>query len=311
MIRGVGDRPLAGMALVTAATLSFTSMDTLVRATGAVIPVLLLIWMRYAFQATSMAAWLAFDRTRRFRPARPGFQAARGALLLTTSILSFFGLQYMPVPEFSAINLLTPVLVTMLAAWLLHERVSWPRWALVAFSFAGALIVIRPGSGLFGWAALMPLACAVAYAAFQVISRRYAALDDPLVTHFWTGFTGTVLFTPVLLLGLTDLPARLAALGAAQWALMLVIGAFGTFGHLLLVVAFRYAPASRLAPFHYSALLWAIVISWLVFGHWPDPAALAGMAVIGACGVISAWLTWRAAGADARRAAAVEAPGEH
>jgi drug/metabolite transporter (DMT)-like permease len=302
MTRGLSNRPLAGMLLVLAATLSFASMDTLIRGTGVVVPVLLLLWARYAFQAVSMALWLARDRTRRFRPAHPRFQAGRGALLLTTSLASFFGLQYMPVPEFSAISLLTPVFVTLLASWLLREQVSWPRGLLVAASFAGALVVVRPGSGLFGWAALLPLACAVAYAFFQVLSRHYAALDDPLVTHFWTGFTGTVLVTPVVLLGVPDLAARVASLSAAQAGLMLAIGALGTFGHLLLVVGFRFAPASRLAPYHYSQLLWAIALSWFAFGHWPDPAALVGMAVIGACGAVAGWLAWRSAASAAARA---------
>jgi len=304
----VKNRPLGGMLLVVAATLAFASMDTTIRGTGASVPVLLLIWTRYAFQAASMAVWLALDPRRRFRPAHPRFQAGRGALLLTTSMASFFGLQYMPVPEFSAISLLTPVFVTLLAAWLLQERVSWPRGLLVACSFAGALVVIRPGSGLFGWAALLPLACAIAYAFFQVLSRHYAALDDPLVTHFWTGFTGALLCTPILLLGLPDLPARVAGLSLPQGALMLTIGALGTFGHLLLVVAFRFAPASRLAPYHYAQLLWAIALSWLAFGHWPDPPALAGMVVIGACGAVAAWLAWRSAGQRATIAPPTEGP---
>ena len=90
-----------------------------------------------------MAVWLLRSRTSGFRAAHPRFQALRGVLLLLTSSASFFGVQYMPVAEFTAINMLTPVVVTLLAGWVLHERVSLPRWLLVCGGFAGALIVIR------------------------------------------------------------------------------------------------------------------------------------------------------------------------
>ena len=111
----------------------------------------------------------------------------------------FLGLQFMPVPELTTINLLAPLLVTLLAAWLLHEHVSRLRWSLVAGGMVGALIVIRPGSGVFGLAVLLPLAGAFTYAAFQVLTSRLSALDPATTTHFWTGLVGTVLVTPLLL----------------------------------------------------------------------------------------------------------------
>lgn len=275
--------------------LLFAVLDTAVRWVGAAIPVLLILCWRYATQATVMAVWLAFDRRRSFRPGHPRFQVLRGTLLLTTSAFSFWGLQHMPVAEFTAINMLTPVLVTLLAAWLLKERVSAPRWALVALAFAGALVVIRPGSGLFGWAVLFPLGCACTYAAFQVLTTRLAGMDDPLVTHFWTGAVGTAIVAPVLLASPVDVAGALAAATPMQWTALIVAGLAGTFGHLLLILALGLAPASTLMPFVYVQIGSATVVGWLVFGVLPDRWGWLGMGLVAVSGAATAWLNLRGA----------------
>lgn len=298
-------RPGLGVALVLGMGLCFAAMDTTTRLVGGVLPVLLLLTARYAFQAVVMGLWLAFSRQHRLRSAHPRFQALRGALLLATSAMSFYGVQYMPVPEFTAINMLTPVLVTLLAAGLLKERVSALRWALVVGGFVGALVVMRPGSGLFGWVVLFPLLGACSYAAFQVLTSRLSALESPYTTHFWTGAVGTALLLPVLGLmaarGL-DIPAVLQA--APGWALglMALIGLLGTTGHLLLILALGTAPAATLMPFTYAQIGAAALLGWLVFGQLPDCWAWVGMAIVTVCGAASAWLNLRSAAAAARRA---------
>lgn len=286
--------PLAGAALTLAAVFLFAAMDTSIRAAGAYIPALLLLALRYATQALATGCWLAVRTGRAgFGVVQPRFQAVRGVLLLSSSMASFFGLQQMPVPEFTAVWMLTPVLVTLLSALLLKEPVGPARWLLVLGSFAGALVVLRPGSGLFGWAALYPLAGALAYGSFQVLSTRMASLDPPLATHFWTGFTGTALLLPAVALALPARADVLAAAPAGAWLLALFIACCGSFGHLLLVHAYRQASAATLAPLHYTQIAFAVLLSWLAFERLPDLAAFAGMTVIAACGAGSAWLNLR------------------
>jgi drug/metabolite transporter (DMT)-like permease len=298
-------RPGLGVLLMLAAVASFAGLDAAVKWGGAVVPVALILWFRYAVQALLMAGWLARRRARGggWRPGHPRFQAVRGLLLLMTSALSMYGLQHMPVAEFTAIHMLAPVLVTVLAAWWLHEPVSARRWALVVGGFAGALIVIRPGSGLFGWAVLWPLAGALCYAAFQVLTRRMSTLEDPLTTHFWTGAVGTALMTPLLVLAVPGLADVVAGVTPAQWALMVLIGLFGTLGHLALILALGFAPASTLMPYLYTQIPVAAVVGWFVFGHSPDGWAWAGMGVIAACGAASV-----AAGLGRRAAREAAAP---
>jgi drug/metabolite transporter (DMT)-like permease len=289
-----GSRPLLGVCLIIVMAAGFAGMDTGVRWLAGVFPVLLMLWLRYAFQALVMALWLALVPGPGFRAAHPRFQALRGALLLATSAMIFFGLQHMPVPELTSINMLAPLLVTLLAAWLLHERVSRLRWALVCGGLIGALIVIRPGSGVFGAAVLFPLAGAFTYAAFQVLTSRMSTLDPPYTTHFWTGAVGMLIVSPLLAWNSGGMLAAAQAATPVQWGVLAVVAALGTAGHLLLILALGMAPTAMLMPFVYTQIPLATGLGWWVFGKLPDALAWLGMAVIMACGATGAWLNRRA-----------------
>lgn len=289
--------PLLGVGLILVVGTIFATMDTTVRHLGAQLSVLLLLTVRYLVQAVVMGVWISASPRLSLRPTHPRFQALRGALLLTVSVFSFYAVQYMPVAEFTAIHMLTPVLITLMAGIWLHERVSAGRWLLVLGAFAGTMIVIRPGSGLFGWAALLPLAGACCYAAFQVLTRRLAGHEHPLTTHFWTGAFGSAVMLPVLWLSPVDAIGQLVAATPWQWTLMLAIGAMGTAGHLVLILAYGLAPATTLTPFMYAQIGAAAMVGWLVLGDAPDLWGWVGMAVIAACGAAIAWLNVRPAAA--------------
>ena len=299
-----------GIALILAMGVCFASLDTTAKYLSQTLAVSLVLTARYAVQALVMLAWLLIHGQRRgvnlFVSAHPRFQALRGALLLLTSALLFAGIQYMPVAEYTAVGMLTPVLVSVLAALFLHEPLTPLRSLMVAGGFAGALIVVRPGSGLFGWVALVPLAMAFVYANYQLLTRRLSALEHPLTTHFYTGAVGTAIMVVVLAV----LPgAQLAALAQAPlstWGLLVMAGLLGTTGHLFLILAVGMAPLATLMPFTYAQIGFASFTGWLVFGHVPDGWAFVGMAVVAACGAASVWLTLRENAAAVARAAPSE-----
>lgn len=299
--------PVAGVLLVVAAVSCFSAMDTLIRHLGAAVPLLVLLSARYGVQALMMTAWIPLRRGGGFATAHPRFQVARGLLLLGSSGLGFVGLRHLPVAEFTSIGLLTPVIVTLLAATVLREPVSLLRWVLVAGAFAGALIVVRPGSGAIGWAALYPLGSALCYASFQVLTARLAGLEDPYTTHFWTGFVGTVVVLPLVLVTLGgSLAELLPRIGAQHGVALVVVGLLGSSGHLMLIHAFGLARASTLMPFMYVQIGAAALAGWIAFDHVPDAWAWAGMAVIAGCGAASAWLNLKRAAPRAAADAAVE-----
>jgi drug/metabolite transporter (DMT)-like permease len=290
-------QPLLGVALVIGAATCFAAMDTTVRYVGAFFSVALVLWVRYAVHALIMTGWVALSREMSFRTGNPMFQIARGALLAFSSAMAFAALRRMPVAEFTAIVMLTPVIATLVAR----------AWLLVAGGFIGALIVIRPGSGIVGWAALLPMAAAVSNAAFQIMTSRYAPHEDPFTTNFYTGATGMAIATPILLASVADPLEVLAAAQPHHLAALVGVAALGTTGHLLLIMALGRAPASTLMPFQYVQIAVAALAGWLAFGVVPDFWGWIGMLVIAVCGAGSAWLNLRGAAARHRPVTAVQA----
>lgn len=294
-----------GVALMLAAVACFAAMDTSVRHLGAVVPVLLLLSFRYWVQALVMAPALVLSGLG-FRCNLPAFQAFRALLLLACSAITFEGLRHMPVAEFTAIAMLTPVLVTLFSALVFKEHISALRWALVIGAFAGALTVIRPGSGIFGWAVMWPLAGSCGYAAFQLVTSHVAGRDNPFITHFYTGAIGAVVLLPAWAFGWVDIPSAWAALPGSVHGWMLCVGLLGTGGHLLLILAFARAPASRVSPFLYAQIPFAVLLGWWGLNHVPDAWAWLGMAIIGACGAATVWLSLRTTRAAATALAAAQ-----
>jgi drug/metabolite transporter (DMT)-like permease len=181
------------------------------------------------------------------------------------------------------------------------------RWALVAGGFAGALIVIRPGSGLFGWAVLLPLAAALSNAAFQILTSQLAPHENPYTTNFYTGLTGVALATPMLVASSADISDTLSSAPPLHLGLLLMIGVLGTAGHLLLIMALGKAPTATLMPFLYTQIAVAALAGWLALGAAPDAWGWTGMAVIAICGAASAWLNVRDAAAKQRPVSVVVA----
>lgn len=300
-------QPLLGIALVIGAASCFATMDTTVRYVGAYFSVALVLWTRYGLHAAIMTLFLLLSKQRSFRTANPMFQIARGALLAFASSMAFAALRRMPVAEFTAIIMLTPVIATLVARVWLKERISPLRWTLVVGGFVGALVVVRPGSGIVGWAALLPLAAAFANAAFQIMTSRFAPHEDPFTTNFYTGATGMAIATPILLASVADPIDKLMGAPGLQVVALLAVAVLGTSGHLMLIMALGKAPASTLMPFQYVQLAVAALAGYIAFGVAPEGWSWIGMAIIGTCGAASAWLNVRAAADQHRPVSAVQA----
>jgi len=266
----------------------FAVLDTTVKYVGATVSVVVSVWFRYAFQAVATSAiMLPRHGKRLLRTAHPRFQLLRGLLLTAISALAFISLQYMPVGAFTAIVMTAPLVVTLLAALFLNERVSPLRWMLVVGGFVGTLLIVRPGGAVFGWASLLPLSLVLMYAWFQILTSQMARTENPLTMHFYTGWVGALLASLALPLFWTAMP------DAKTLALLGLIGLMGTVGHFLLILAFARAPASTLTPFLYSQIGFAMLGGWLVFGHVPGSWELSGIALIVLCGASASWITAR------------------
>ncbi|MEP7181376.1 MAG: DMT family transporter [Betaproteobacteria bacterium] len=273
--------PAQAIGLIACSVLCFTLLDTSIKFLTKQYPVPLLVWARWGVQMALLLLWLGPTMGARLvRTARPRLQIVRGAILLCSSVFFVTALKYLPLAEATAINYSTPIIVTLLAAWLLHERLTRARIGFVLAGFAGMLLIVRPGSAIVTGAALLALAAAGFYAAFQILTRKLAG-EDPRVTLFYPALVGTMLMTAYA--PWIEFPAQVPL---AHLVLIVAGGALGTLGHYLFILAFRRAPASGLTPFTYLQLVWATLIGWLVFGDFPDAHTLAGMGVIAGSGLL-------------------------
>lgn len=288
---GAGRTPpntLAGIGLLVAAVACFAVLDTTTKIVSLSVPVLMAIWFRYAFQAIATTVSMLPSRGwSLLRTAHPKFQCLRGVLLLTTSVFAFFSLKHMPVGEFTAIVMITPLVITLLASLTLGERVSVLRWALVIGGFVGTLIIIRPGGESFSWATLLPLGLVISHAWFQILTSRLVRTEDPVTLHFYTGWIGTLLASLALPFVWTSLDSW------TLWAGLALMGLMGTVGHYMMILAYARAPVSTLTPFLYAQIGFAMLGGWLAFSHVPDDLSLLGMGMIAVCGATGAWLAVR------------------
>ncbi len=276
-------RVLAGIGLAVAASVSFAVLDATVKYLSQTYPAPMVAWARYAFHVLVMAVLLMPRRGLSLVSTRaPRLQLARGACLGLSSIFFFGGLATLPQAEATALIAISPILVTVVATRWMGERAPRGTWIALAFSFTGVLLIVRPGSALFGPAALMPLMAALFATGYTLLTRRLAGVDDGVSTLFIGGVVATLLLSLLVPL-YWQLPQSAWHVG-----LLVFSGMVGAFGHLLLVRAYERANASTLAPYTYAHTVAALGTGWLVFGTFPDTAALLGMATIVATGVAMA-----------------------
>lgn len=242
-------------------------------------PLAQVVWGRYIFHLVLALIILAPQLGRIVRSANLKLQLLRSGFMLAATTFYFAGVQFLPLTEANAINFVTPILVVILAQPVLGERVGLQCWIGVAVGFAGAMIIIRPGSGLLDIAAGLMLLSAFCNACYQLSTRRLGAIDDPLTTLLYTALVGSIGASFVA-------PFTWEPMDAEGWFLMVLIGAFALIGHFALINAYRLAAAPTIAPFGYTILIWSAVFGYVVFGQLPDFWTVLGAVIIVAGGII-------------------------
>lgn len=277
---------LLGIGLASGAYFCFATIDVCAKHLVQALPVLQVVWLRFAVHAVLMLLPAARGGAAlRWRDVRsPWLQFVRAMMLPAMTALNFWALQYLQLAVTGAVQFAVPILVALFAAWLLSERLDPGRWIAVVVGFAGVLVIVRPGTEGFHPAILIALANAVLYALFNLLTRRLAATDPPGLTNTLSALGAAVLIAPFAL-AVWEAPGSLL-----QWAVIVVMGTAGGVGHLWLAQAHRYAPASTIAPFMYQQILYMTMFGWLVFGDLPGAAVLGGAAIVVASGL---YLLWR------------------
>jgi drug/metabolite transporter (DMT)-like permease len=271
---------LTGIGLMCGAVLSFACLDAIAKYLNGYMDTLQVVWARYtgAFILT-LFIFNPVSRPGLMRTKRPVLQLVRSAMLLGSTVTNFLAFRYLQLDQALSILFSTPFMVAILAGPILGEWIGWRRWVAILVGFAGVLLVTRPGVGGVHWAALYSVASAMFYSLYIVATRVLSRSDTSDTTLFYSNFVGAAAMLPVLPFVWTTPDSPFVIF------LMVVFGAFGSFGHYLLIVAHRLAPASVLAPFMYTQLVWAVGFGYAVFGDIPNRWTLAGAAVVVASGL--------------------------
>ena len=242
-------------------------------------PAPLMVWSRYTVHAVLLLVLLAPRLgTQLVKTQQFGAQVIRGSLLMCATLCNFGALTYLPMAEVKAISFVAPMLVTLMAAWLLAEAVNRARWIAVAAGFFGVLFIVRPGSGMLQWPAILALGSALCYAMYQIMTRKFSDSENPMTTLFYSALVGATLLSLALPL-FWSLPQL------HHIPLFIFLGMAGATAHYMLIKAMELENASFLSPLGYVQLVWVTIFGFLVFGDFPDLGSFVGMTIIVSSGL--------------------------
>jgi len=268
------DRPVLGIALMLAGIAGFSIMDAIVKWLTADYSVAQVVALRSWFGLPLLCLFALYQGgLKTLRTRRPLVHVGRYLLVLALSFSFFWALSQMKLVDAIAITFAAPIFITALSVPLLKEPVGLHRWFAIGIGFCGVLIMLRPGMGVFQWAALVVLGSAVVYALLMITTRAFKSTES----------TAALMLYPQLGMSLTGIafaPYFWVTPSLGDFGLFALAGLFGSVGVMCLTHAFRLGPAAVISPFEYSALIWATLLGFLLWGELPDKYTLVGAGVV-------------------------------
>lgn len=239
------------------------------RFTGHLLCVVLVFWPRMGDQL--------------FRSHSYSTQFSRSLLMFVSNACFISALPLVTLATASSIMLTGPILITALAVPLLGERVGWHRWQAVIVGVIGALIIIRPNSGLNNTGNLLVAASAITFSVYQIYTRKMATIDAPETLIVYTALIASIVTTAIV--------PWYFIWPESSWHLLLFVflGINGAMSQFLIIKAVQHAPVSVVSPFQYTELLGATVVGFIVFGSLPDQWTWVGASLVVAAGLYIAW----------------------
>lgn len=276
------DRPFRGIALILTSTVFLGTSDVTAKYLTHTLPAVEIAWLRFlVFALIMVPAMIPGSPLFALRTGYFNIQILRGATLLGSSLFFISGLKFLPIAEASATGFVSPLFVTALSIVFLGEKVGVRRWVATAVGLLGVLVILRPGTGAFHPAALFPIVSALSWAGTLIMTRMMSGSERAITTMTYSSIIGLwILSLLVPFFWVTP-----------SWEAILLgvfIGVASTAGQWIVVLAFRYADASVLAPFQYIQLLWVSIFGFLLFSEVPDIWTITGAAFIIGSGLYTA-----------------------
>lgn len=267
--------------LVLVSLVVFSISDGFAKVVRETLPATEVAWLRYLVFVPMALALGSRYRSGVVEPRRPVLQVLRAVAVLGSSILFIIGLGELAIAEATAIAFVAPIFVTALSVIFLGEQVGIRRWSAVAVGFVGVLIIIRPTGDAVQWAMLYPVGSAFCWAVALVVTRRMGVSERSETTLLWTACIGFAVLSAIV-------PHEFIMPTWRELGFGLALGLFSSMGQYMVILAYRQAPASVLAPFQYLQLLSSAALGYVLFGALPDAMTWVGAAVIVASGLYTA-----------------------
>jgi drug/metabolite transporter (DMT)-like permease len=271
---------LVGIGIVSLTYLIFSVLDGSAKWLVQSMPVVMVVWLRFLIHVIFAGAvllpvkGLSLLKTNHLR-----WHLARSVMFVAMTAMNFWALQYLQLTVTSSIFFSTPIIIALLSAQLLGEKLDPRRLVAILTGFAGVLVIVHPWSADFHPAMLLAVMNAVIYAVFMMMTRHLAAYDPPETIQFLPAIGATIILTPFAIAAWEAPDTWL------EWTLACFLGVFGGVGHYLLALAHRYAPSSVIAPFVYQQVIYMALFGYLVFGDVPGAAVWIGAAIVIASGL--------------------------
>ena len=274
-----------GIFLMVITTIVFASQDGLSKYLATEYNVYMVVMIRYWF----FAAFVMTISSRKpggvkqvAKTKTPLLQIFRSLILVTEMCVTILAFTLLGLAETHAIFASYPLIIAMLSGPILGEHVGWRRWLAICVGFFGILIILNPGNGIFSPYALVPLAGAILFALYGLLTRYAGQYDNSSTSFFWTGIVGCIAMTAI---GLKFWDP----VSQGDWSIMLILSASGMLGHFLLIKCYEIAEASAVQPFAYLQLIWASLIGIIIFGEQITTNVLIGACIIVGAGLFTLW----------------------
>lgn len=268
------NKTIAGILMMALGMFIFSAVDTQAKYLTATLNPIQIVWVRQMGLLVCVVLWVIVKGRSTLHSHQPGLQVVRGVMAAGSATLFIVAIAYVPLVDAVAVSFIAPLVVTLLGALVLRERVGIRRWAAVIIGFAATLVVIRPGLGVIHPAVSLVLLAATLFAVRQVLSRVLGRTDSTLTTVAYTAVVGVAILTIPL-----PFVWRWPATGF-EIAMLCSLALMAAAAEMCVIRALELAQAVVVAPLQYTLLIWSTAYGFLIFGQLPDLWTWVGAIII-------------------------------
>ena len=268
-----------GIIFAILAYFSFSLLDTIQKTAVIYHSIFQILFLKYFFTLfLSVSESYRKNNNEFFKTKNLYMQITRSILSIIESACFVLSFRYLTLADAHSIASLTPVIVVALSAIILREKVNLKTWIAIFFGFLGVLIIMRPGLSIFDPKSLIPLVAAFFLSLYQIVTRKVSEYDSSETSLFYTSIVGIILMSFLI-------PFYWQPMQSFSYFLFLGVGIFFALGIYFQIIALGFAKASIVQPFHYTLVLWAIILGYIFYDDFPDVLTLTGAVIITLSGI--------------------------